>query len=133
MTTRRALIKTIPLATLAIWTTLPVAQAATFTDVPTTRAFYKEITWATNYKYITGYPDGTFKPASTIDRKTLAAVFYNYWGKPTYTPPNVPYFIDVSTIHPQYREISWNVKQNLVTGWADRSFRPNDLVTHCVC
>lgn len=128
MIPRRTLITTIPLAAFTTWAT-PAAQAVTFTDVPTTRVFYQEITWATNNKYITGHPDGTFKPTSPIDRQTLTTVFYNYWGKPAYAPPAVPYFTDVSISHPQYKEISWCVKQNLVTGWPDKTFRPTSLVT----
>lgn len=126
---RRTLLTALPLTAIASCLSLPAAQATTFTDVPTTRPFYKEIMWATDNKYITGYPDGTFKPTESLDRKTIATAFYNYWGKPTYTPPTTPYFTDVPTNHPQYKEISWCVTQNLVTGWADRSFRPNDLVT----
>jgi hypothetical protein len=44
-----------------------------FTDVPPGHVFEFEIAWAAANDITTGYPDGTFRPATPITRQTLAA------------------------------------------------------------
>lgn len=128
MIERRIAVKALPLGLLAGLFNLPSSSAATFTDVPNSHPFYREIMWATDNDYITGGAGGKFHPRIGIDRKTLATVFYNYWGQPTYTPPTQSYFTDVTRSHPQYKEISWCVRKNLINGWSDHTFRPDLLV-----
>lgn len=129
MVARRTLIKALPLSVLFGWPTTSPADALNFKDVPKTHAFYNEITWAVNHGYISANEEGMFHPDGSIDRKEIATIFYNYWGRPEYTPPNIPYFQDVPKDHPQYKEISWCVKQQIVKGWADQTFRPDYPVT----
>lgn len=124
MIPRRAALTTLPLAAAASTLWPSKALASTYTDVPSNHPFHKEITWATSHKYI----PTPFNPEGTIDRKTLATTFYTYWGKPSYRPPATPYFKDVSVGHPHYKEISWCVRKNLMNGWADKTFRPDEKV-----
>ena len=45
---------------------------ATFSDVPKTVAYYKHIEYLVKMGVVSGYPDGTFKPAENITRGQLA-------------------------------------------------------------
>lgn len=125
---RRTALTIPPLVALTTVLSAPEALASTYTDVPSNHPFHKEITWATNHTYVLPATTTTFTPEGTIDRKTLATTFYTYWGKPSYNPPATPYFKDVPPTHPQYKEISWCVRRNLINGWEDKTFRPNEKV-----
>ena len=51
----------------------PACTEAPFADVPTTHPFCGEITWLADTGITTGWPDGTFRPASSIERQAMAA------------------------------------------------------------
>ncbi|OOP64919.1 hypothetical protein BMF89_01945 [Arthrobacter sp. SRS-W-1-2016] len=55
----------------------PPATSA-FTDVATTDPFYKEISWLASTGISTGYPDGTFRPGSPVNRDAMAAFMHRY-------------------------------------------------------
>ncbi len=52
-----------------------------FADVPTTHPYYKEIKLASNAGLVTGYPDGTFKPDSTLTRAEIVTIANRLCGK----------------------------------------------------
>ena len=108
----------------------PIAAPATrFRDVPNNRQFAAEINWLASKGVTTGYSDGTFRPAGTVDRGTMAAFFYRMAGKPSYTPPKKSPFKDVPTTHQFYKEISWMASKGISTGYADGTFRPSAKIT----
>jgi hypothetical protein len=47
-----------------------------FSDVPATHLFYDEIAWLASTGISAGYPDGTFRPSTTISRQEMMAIFY---------------------------------------------------------
>lgn len=51
----------------------PAPLVARFSDVPTTHPFFQEIEALASSGITTGYPDGTFKPDTTVTRKQMAA------------------------------------------------------------
>ena len=53
----------------------------TFSDVPTNHPFYKEIEWMAARGITTGYGDGTFRPAASVNRDAMAAFLYRYHEK----------------------------------------------------
>ena len=101
---------------------------ARFRDVPPENQFYREITWIASHQIDRGYPDGTFRPDSSVNRDSMAAFFYRYAGSPAYEAPAQARFTDVSTDNLFYREISWLASQGVTTGWPDGSFRPVEPV-----
>lgn len=108
----------------------PIAAPATrFRDVPNNRQFAAEINWLASKGVTTGYSDGTFRPAGTVDRGAMAAFFYRMAGKPSYTPPKKSPFKDVPTTHQFYKEISWMASKGISTGYADGTFRPSAKIT----
>jgi len=52
-----------------------------FTDVPKDYWAYDEIAAATDYGWITGYPDGTYKPDNTISRAEVATIVNRMLGR----------------------------------------------------
>jgi hypothetical protein len=49
-----------------------------FTDVAPTDIFYKEISWLASTGITTGYPDGTFRPGTAVNRDAMAAFMHRY-------------------------------------------------------
>ncbi|WP_395398572.1 S-layer homology domain-containing protein [Arthrobacter sp. UC242_113] len=104
------------------------AGGKTFKDVPTGAAFAREIGWLAASGVSTGWPDGTFKPITAVNRDAMAAFMYRLAGKPAFTPPKVSPFMDVAPGYLFYKEITWLAAEGISTGWAEsgnrRSFRP---------
>ena len=99
-----------------------------FWDVPQSSPFYKEIEWLAQQKITTGWPDGSFRPDSGVERGAMAAYFYRMAGSPNVQLPARSPFRDVSPQDQFYREIVWMHQQGIATGWADGTFRPRDSV-----
>ncbi len=100
-----------------------------FGDVPPSAPFYAEITWLAGESITTGFPDGTFHPAASVERQAMAAFLYRYAGRPAYTPPASARFSDVPTSSPFYTEISWLAAQGITTGYPDGGFHPLEAVS----
>ncbi|GEM_PF-1385993 len=84
------------------------------------------ITQWTSKGYISGYPDGTFKPDNSITRAEFVVLVNKAMG---YTKKGNAYFRDVNTNYWGYDEIQKGVSAGYVKGDPDGSFRPNDSVT----
>jgi hypothetical protein len=105
-------------------------EEATFTDVPTTHPFFTEVEWVADVGVSEGYPDGTFRPASSVTRQAMAAFLARLAGVPDPTPPAQPSFTDVSTSHPFFAEIEWLVAEGIAEGYDDGTlFGPTNPVS----
>ncbi|SEF11797.1 Lyzozyme M1 (1,4-beta-N-acetylmuramidase), GH25 family [Arthrobacter alpinus] len=104
--------------------TIPAIPELTFPDVPAGRLYYKEISWLANVGVTTGWPDGTFRPASPVNRDAMAAFMYRLAGSPAFTPPATSPFPDVATNNMYYKQITWLNSFGVTTGWPDGTFRP---------
>lgn len=102
----------------------PTPATSPFSDVPTTHPYYKEIAWMYTSGISTGWDDGTYRPAQTVDRNAIAAFFYRYQGSPTYLAPSQSPFTDITSSSDFYKEMSWMKSMGISTGWADGTFRP---------
>lgn len=100
----------------------------TFKDVPPSYAFYKEIEWASANKIVSGYDDGTFRPQGECKRKQIVAFLWRLKGTPA--PASLePRFKDVNTKTSFYKAIYWASENNIVLGFGDKTFRPDDTCT----
>jgi streptogramin lyase len=99
----------------------------TFDDVSKNHPFSLEIEWMDAEGITTGYSDGTFKPAATVTRQSMAAFMYRMLDEPSYTPGAT--FSDVGTSHPFRHEIGWMAASAVSTGYSDGTFRPSAPVT----
>ncbi|MCQ1951286.1 S8 family serine peptidase [Arthrobacter sp. zg-Y859] len=94
-----------------------------FPDVPGTM-FESDINWMADQGLTTGYADGTYRPAGSINRDAMAAFLYRLAGSPNYDAPDVSPFTDVTPTTQFYKEISWMAESGISTGYPDGSFRP---------
>lgn len=105
-------------------TMFPAPAASPFADVPPGTQFYREMAWLADRKMSTGWPDNTYRPATSVNRDAMAAFLYRMAGNPDFTPPPVSPFTDVATDNPFYKEITWLADQKITTGWPDKTYRP---------
>ena len=96
----------------------------TFRDKPPGTTFHCHVEWLHAQGIATGWPDGTFRPATSIERQAMAAFLYRMAGSPAFTPPVSPSYSDVSRSHPFFLEIEWLNASGVSTGWDDGTFRP---------
>lgn len=75
-----------------------------------------------------GYPDGTFRPYQSVTRGQFTKMAVNGLGVDT-LDALVPRFKDVPRSHIFYVHIEGAAEAALVGGYADGSFRPDELVT----
>ena len=98
-----------------------------FSDVSATDWYNNAISTLTNMGVISGYPDGTFRPNAGITRAEFAKIAVSFFDV------NVDQtlgskFSDVSGAwYTKYVNLA--VELNIVNGYADGTFRPNNLIT----
>ncbi|MDN6798470.1 MAG: S-layer homology domain-containing protein, partial [Propionibacterium sp.] len=74
---------------------LPDLCAGQFTDVTPTMQFAEDICWLKESGITTGWPDGTYRPVTAINRDAMIAYIYRMAGSPAFTPSKQT-FSDVS-------------------------------------
>lgn len=103
-------------------------QHEPFPDVPLDHPFVYEIGWAAGCGLLGAWPDGTFRPAVPLSRAALAAALHRWAGRPPVLPDGGR-FRDVPFAHPFAEPITWAVREGLVRGYPDRTFRPSEPLT----
>ncbi|WP_336603659.1 S8 family serine peptidase [Rothia nasimurium] len=108
-----------------------LAPGQIFSDVPPSQLYFPEINWLSTQGITTGWDMGThkeFRPLNSIERGAMAAFFYRMAGSPAFTAPAKPTFSDVPTDHQFYKEIEWMASKKITTGFADKTFQPEEAV-----
>ncbi|NUL48476.1 hypothetical protein F7P69_25180 [Cellulosimicrobium funkei] len=88
---------------------------------------YAPITWLVDRGIVEGYADDTFKPLRHITRGELAKILYGV-ADPSYAVPNSKPFSDVPVGSTFHRHISWLKSIGATHGYADRTYRPDQLI-----
>jgi hypothetical protein len=102
--------------------TINVTEEATaFSDVPSSYKYYKEITALTSQQIITGYPDGTFRPNTTISRMEAALLLTRALQLNTENVQDAD-FRDVPKDHKFYKEIAAVASQGIMVGKSENYF-----------
>lgn len=117
------------IATSAAAITLSMAMGATVFAMPNDIGGHwaqSTITQWTSKGYISGYPDGTFKPDNSITRAEFVVLVNKAMG---YTKKGNAYFKDLSSSHWAYNEIMKGVSAGYISGDASGTFRPDDPVS----
>jgi Tol biopolymer transport system component len=110
-------------AGLSVWT------CPSFVDVSFAHPFSDDVEWLSTEQISTGNLDGSYRPATSVSRAAMAAFLYRLAGSPTFDPPGVASFSDVSTSHPFFAEVEWLVEQGITEGFSDDTYRPSSAVT----
>jgi hypothetical protein len=124
-TTRGQMVKII---VLAFGYDLYTPATPTFTDVPTDHPFYVFVETAANNGIVSGYDDGTFRPFANVTRGQLSKITVVAAGWSVLNPAT-PTFSDVPTTDPFYAFIETAVCHEIVSGYADGTFRPYNDAT----
>jgi plastocyanin len=108
----------------------PIANPTqpTFSDVAPGSAFYTYIETAVQHNVITGYADNTFRPNNDVTRGQLTKIVVLAEGW-TLANPTQPTFTDVQPDHAFYSYVETAVQHSIISGYADRTFRPGNNAT----
>jgi 5'-nucleotidase/2',3'-cyclic-nucleotide 2'-phosphodiesterase/3'-nucleotidase/5'-nucleotidase len=107
---------------------LDCPQPGHFSDVPPGSPFFCYVETAYSRGVISGYADGTFRPGSNVTRGQTCKVVALAEGWPLYNPP-APTFGDVPPGDPFYAYIETAHLHNVISGYADGTFRPGASAT----
>jgi hypothetical protein len=119
---------TLPSTSTSTPTTTPTACTVAFTDVHPTDYFYEAVRYLACRGVISGYRDNTFRPYNDTTRGQLCKIVVLAEGWTLLDPP-VPTFNDVSRDDPFYQYIETAVDHEIISGYADLTFRPYNNVT----
>lgn len=84
-----------------------------------------------SYGVISGYPDGTFKPAKTLSRAELTSIALNILriDLSNYEVKNNA-FTDVPENHWAYKSINYAYENGIINGYGNGLFKPNNEVKY---
>ncbi|MGE5422161.1 MAG: S-layer homology domain-containing protein [Ignavibacteriales bacterium] len=105
-----------------------VTPAKAFTDVKSGTAPDVFSKYISSKNIMKGYPDGTFKPYNNITRAELAAMLVKAKGLKLNKPAKAT-FKDVKPSHWAYGAVETAVKDGLLKGYKDGTFRPSAKTT----
>jgi len=107
-----------------------------FTDVPTSYWAYNHIELLSEEKIVSGYPDGYYRPSTTVTRDQMAVYIARAVADPRgeeglagYVPPETPSFSDLPADHWAYKYVEYVADQGIVYGYPDGFYRPQRKVT----
>ena len=102
-------------------------EGQTFSDVPPGYTFYEYIERLARRGFISGYSDGTFRPANPATRGQICKIVANTAG---YNEPvSGQRFTDVPPTHTFYEYIERMASRDIVNGYSDGTFRPQNNAT----
>jgi hypothetical protein len=101
----------------------------TFSDVPPNSTFWVYIERVALHGAISGYSDGTFRPFNNVTRGQLSKIDAEVAGYNDNVPSTRQTFSDVSVSNPFWVYIERVALHNVVSGYSDGTFRPNNNVT----
>ncbi len=96
-----------------------------YTDVSKERWSNVAISTLSNIGILTGFPDGTFKPAQTITRAEFSTIVYRFYNT-KYSGPDK--FSDIAG-HWAQDSINAIAAKNWIKGYEDSTFGPNKNIT----
>ncbi len=103
-------------------------QALSYFDLPSYHWAYEDIGYLSSLMIISGYPDGTFRPAGQITRAEFASIICRAKGLGG-TLGQVPIFSDVQPNHWAYADIRAAGAKGIISGYPDGTFRPDAPAT----
>jgi hypothetical protein len=95
----------------------------TFQDVPEDYWARRPIEYLATLQIFGGFPDGTFKPESPINRAELAVLLVNAKELPLVRPTS-PMFVDVPSGHWAEKHIAAAVERGYISGYPSGKFNP---------
>lgn len=107
-----------------------VAYAADYSDVEPSHANYDAIELLSTLGVLSGYEDGTFRPADPVQRDEMAKMVYIMATAFEDAGDGVKLFPDVASKHWASGFIAWAHTTGVVGGYEDGTFRPDENITY---
>lgn len=105
------------------------AYAGGFRDVPEDAWYAGAVRWAAEQGVVTGVIGGNFDPGAPVTREQLAAILYQYAGRPDSSGDALDGFRDAGDVSAwTARALSWAVSQGIING-DNGALRPRDSAT----
>lgn len=98
-----------------------------FRDVAERSWYYPAVRYVYEKGLMTGLGADIFSPETSITRAQMAQIIYNMEGGQSAKNPSS--FKDVPASHWSFKAVSWAKENNIVAGYGDGSFKPNDPIT----
>ncbi len=114
-------------AQFAKWSSEGEPELLGYVDVTSADWFYNDVMRATEYGILNGMDYGIFAPSETTTRAQATKVLFAISGAPRY--PYEPLFPDVFTYDWFYPAVMWASKNDVVRGYEDGTFRPQNSIT----
>ena len=103
--------------------------ALPFSDVPVEYYAFGYIKWAYCQGIVSGYSDGTFRPAAAVTRGQTAKIMLLAAHKTVQIAPGAPHFSDVPPTDVFYSYIETAYAGGIISGYDDGTYRPSAPVT----
>lgn len=97
-----------------------------FADVTSGDWFYNAVRYVYDNGLMSGTSDTTFHPNVTTTRGMLVTILHQLAGSPS---AGTAQFVDVAEGQYYSRAVAWASANNIVSGYGDGSFGPNDAIT----
>lgn len=95
-------------------------------DVSHADWYYDAVAYGLSQGYFSGADNGCFLPNDPLPRAQLAQVLWSMSGSPE---AEDSHFSDVSPDDWFYSAVSWCQQENLISGYPDQTFVPNDMLS----
>lgn len=111
----------------------PAAAGSSFSDVASGQYYTSAVAWASANGIVTGYADGTFRPAADITREQLAVILYryaSYKGCDVTAQADLSGYTDADQIGGFATDaMRWATAQGLVNGVSASALAPQGTAT----
>jgi hypothetical protein len=105
-----------------------IVTSTRFADVPADYWAYTFIEYLANAGVISGYSDNSFRPGNNATRGQFSKMIVIGEGWPI-DLTGAPHFTDVPPSDAFYQYIETAVNRGVISGYADRTFRPGNSIT----
>ena len=112
--------------------TYPSGTADSFTDLEGSESiypwYYLAVVKLNNEGYVSGYSDGTFRPANYITRGQYVTMLYATAGKPSVSSITDPPFTDINSTMYCYDAVKWAYALGFISGTSSTTFSPDRVM-----
>lgn len=106
------------------------ANVADFSDVRSSDWYHASVTYVSENELMNGTSGTTFSPNDTTSRGMIVTILYRLAGSPDMPEGNWGYpYADVDASAYYSTPVYWARENDLVTGYSDTQFGPNDPIT----
>lgn len=106
------------------------ANVADFSDVRSSDWYHDAVTYVSENELMNGTSGTTFGPNDTTSRSMIVTILYRLAGSPDMPEGNWGYpYADVDASAYYSTPVYWAREKDLVTGYSDTQFGPNDPIT----